>query len=78
MRIERVAPSQHIKGRVLVFLEGGECLKITEQELLDFDLRAGGELDGPILRRLWVALPEPRTRTPSSLSGASALPRLKW
>ena len=40
MRIERVAPSQHIKGRVLVFLEGGECLKITEQELLDFDLPA--------------------------------------
>ena len=46
MRIERVAPSQHIKGRVLVFLEGGECLKITEQELLDFDLRAGGGLAG--------------------------------
>ena len=55
MRIERVAPSQHIKGRVLVFLEGGECLKITEQELLDFDLRAGGELDGPELERLKAA-----------------------
>ena len=38
MRIERVQASPHKKGRVLVFLEDGACLKITEQEALDFGL----------------------------------------
>ena len=44
MRIERIEASKHKRGRVLVFLEDGACLKITEQELLDFGLRAGDEL----------------------------------
>ena len=52
MRIERVEASKHKRGRVLVFLEDGTCLKITEQELLDFGLRAGDELDGQTLTRL--------------------------
>ena len=34
-RIERIEASKHKKGRVLVFLADGACLKITEQELLD-------------------------------------------
>ena len=42
MRIERVQASAHKKGRVLVFLEDGACLKITEQEALDFGLLAKG------------------------------------
>lgn len=37
---------------MLVFLEDGACLKITEQELLDFGLRPGDELDGGTLERL--------------------------
>nr|WP_326186307.1 regulatory protein RecX [uncultured Oscillibacter sp.] len=52
MRIDRVEASRHKRGRVLVFLEDGACLKITEQELLDFGLRAGDELDGGTLGRL--------------------------
>ena len=52
MRIERIEASKHKKGRVLVFLEDGSCLKITEQELLDFRLRSGDELDGEALGRL--------------------------
>ena len=52
MRIERVEPSRRKQGRVLVFLEDGACLKITEQELLDFGLRAGDRLDGGALERL--------------------------
>lgn len=52
MRVDRVEPSRHKKGRVLVFLEDGACLKITEQELLDFGLRSGDELDGGTLSRL--------------------------
>lgn len=35
-----------------MFLEDGACLKITEQELLDFGLRAGDQLDGAALERL--------------------------
>ena len=52
MRIDRIQPSQRKKGRVLVFLEDGALLKITEQELLDFGLRPGDELDGEALERL--------------------------
>lgn len=52
MRIERIETSKHKRGRVLLFLEDGACLKITEQELLDFGLRSGDELDEETLRRL--------------------------
>ncbi len=52
MRIDRLEASQHVKGRILAFLEDGTCLKITEQELLDFGLRAGDHLDDDTLRRL--------------------------
>ena len=52
MRIDRIEASKHKRGRVLVFLEDGACLKITEQELLDFGLRAGDELDETTLARL--------------------------
>ena len=52
MRIERIEASKHKRGRVLVFLEDGACLKITEQELLDFGLRAGDELDESTQKRL--------------------------
>lgn len=52
MKIERIEASRHKKGRVLVFLEDGACLRITEQELLDFGLRSGDELDDKTLQRL--------------------------
>lgn len=52
MKIDRITPSPHIAGRVLVFLENGDCVKITEQELLDFGLRTGDELDATTLESL--------------------------
>lgn len=52
MRIDRIEASKHKRGRILVFLEDGACLKITEQEALDFGLRAGDELDEATLKRL--------------------------
>ena len=52
MRVERIEASKHKKGRILLFLEDGACLKITEQELLDFGLRSGDELDEAVLGRL--------------------------
>ena len=33
MRIDRIEPSRRRKDRVLVFLEGGDLLRVTEQEL---------------------------------------------
>ena len=52
MRIDRIEASKHKRGRVLVFLEDGACLKITEQELLDFGLRKNDDLDEEQLKRL--------------------------
>ena len=52
MRIDRIEASKRKRGRVLVFLEDGACLKITEQELLDFGLRAGDELNESTQKRL--------------------------
>ena len=52
MRIERIEASKHKRGRVLVFLADGACLKITEQELLDFGLRAGDDLNEATLAKL--------------------------
>ena len=60
MRIERIQASPRKKGRVLVFLEDGACLKITEQELLDFGLRPGDELDDQRLGQLKAMEEAPR------------------
>lgn len=46
MRIEEVKKSERKKGRFLVRLEDGNILRVTEEELLRFGLRAGLELDG--------------------------------
>lgn len=45
MRIEEVKRSERRKGRFLVKLEDGDILRVTEEELLRFGLRAGMELD---------------------------------
>ena len=41
-------PSKHKKDRILVFLEGGELLKITQSELLRYGLRPGMELSDSV------------------------------
>ena len=41
MRIEKIEKSKHKQGRILVHLEGGDLLRITEDELLRFDLYTG-------------------------------------
>lgn len=76
MRVERVEASKHKKGRVLVFLEDGACLKITEQELLDFGLRSGDELDEEALKRLKEAAGVSNTRAAAAdLIGKRAMSR---
>ena len=51
-RIERIQPSLHKKDRVLVYLTGGDLLRITPEELLRFDLRPGQELTEDVLEEL--------------------------
>ena len=76
MRIERIEASRHKKGRVLVFLEDGACLRITEQELLDFGLRSGDELDDKTLQKLKEAAGVSNVKaTAADLVGKRAMSR---
>lgn len=76
MTIERIEASRHKKGRVLVFLEDGACLRITEQELLDFGLRSGDELDDKTLQRLKEAADVSNVKaTAADLVGKRAMSR---
>ena len=76
MRIDRIEASRHKRGRVLVFLEDGACLKVTEQELLDFGLRAGDELDAGTLGRLKEAAGVSNVKvTAADLVGRRAMSR---
>lgn len=76
MRIDRIEASRHKKGRVLVFLEDGACLKITEQELLDFGLRSGDELSATQLKKLKEAAGLSNTKaTAADLIGKRAMSR---
>ncbi len=75
-RVERIEASRHKKGRVLVFLEDGACLKITEQELLDFGLRSGDQLDEGALERLKEAARASNARASAAeLIGRRAMSR---
>ena len=61
---------------MLVFLEDGACLRITEQELLDFGLRPGDELDGGALERLKEAAGVSNVKvTAADLVGKRAMSR---
>lgn len=76
MRIDRIEASRHKKGRVLVFLEDGACLKITEQELLDFGLRSGDQLSSVQLKKLKEAAGLSDTKaTAAELIGKRAMSR---
>lgn len=76
MIIERIEASRHKKGRVLVFLEDGACLRITEQELLDFGLRSGDELDDKTLQKLKEAAGVSNVKaTAADLVGKRAMSR---
>ena len=61
---------------MLVFLEDGACLKITEQELLDFGLRAGDDLDEETLAKLKEAAGVSNVKaTAADLIGKRAMSR---
>ena len=78
MRIERLERSRHRRERVLVFLEDGACLKVTEQEVLDMGLRSGDELDETSLARLRAAAGISNVKlTAADLAGRRAMSRFE-
>ena len=55
MKLSRLEPSSHVKGRVLLHLEDGSLLKVTENEVLRFSLYPGMEITGEQLAALTEA-----------------------
>lgn len=52
MKIEKIEKSRHKRERVLVFLEGGDLLRITDAELLRFGLCTGMDLSDALVVQL--------------------------
>jgi regulatory protein len=64
MKIERLEPSKHIKGRYLLYLSDETVQKVTENEVVRFGLTPGRELDPDTLAQAVAA---------GNLSNAKAL-----
>ena len=62
MKIEKIEKSKHRQERILVYLEGGDLLRITESELLHFGLYAGLDIDGETVVELQKAAAHSETR----------------
>ena len=74
MRIDELKESQRKKGRFLVRLEDGSILRVTEDELLRFRLRAGMELDAETLEALRASAKASSAKaTAASIIGSRAL-----
>ena len=70
MKIERIERSKHKQERVLVYLEGGDLLRVTESELLHFGLYIGLDIDGETVVQLQKcgARSETRVRAANMIS----------
>ena len=74
IRIEEVKRSERKKGRFLVRLEDGNILRVTEEELLRFGLRAGLELDGETLEAVRASVKASSARAAAAnIIGSRAL-----
>lgn len=62
MKIERIEKSKHKQERVLVFLEGGDLLRITGDELLQFGLYPGMDLSAETVVQLTNSAKHSQTR----------------
>ena len=51
-KIEKIEKSKHKQERILVYLEGGDLLRLTEQELLRFGLYVGMDLEDSFVVQL--------------------------
>ena len=70
MKVERIERSKHKQERVLVYLEGGDLLRITESELLRFGLYVGLDISPETVVQLQKsgARSETRVRAANMLS----------
>lgn len=70
MKIEKIERSKHKQERILVYLEEGDLLRITESELLHFGLYAGLDIDGETVVKLKrsAARSEARVRAANMIS----------
>ena len=70
MKIERIERSKHKQERVLVYLEGGDLLRITESELLHFGLYVGLDISPETVVQLhkYGARSETRARAANMVS----------
>ena len=55
MKLNRLEPSSHVKGRFLLHMEDGTLLKVTENEVLRFSLYPGMEIGEDMLAALTEA-----------------------
>lgn len=62
MKIEKIEKSKHKRERVLVFLEGGDLLRITDAELLRFGLFIGMDLTDELVVELRQAAAHSETK----------------
>ena len=69
MRVERIERSKHKQERVLVYLEGGNLLRITESELLRFGLSIGLDIDDGTV----VELQQSGTRSETRVRAANMI-----
>ena len=68
--IERIEKSKHKRERVLVFLQEGELLRITQQELLRFGLCRGMTLSDEEVAALRAAADRSQTRAEAAALAA--------
>lgn len=74
MRITEIKKSERKKGRFLVKLEDGDILRVTEEELLRFGLRAGVELEEEALKAVRAsARTSSAKETAANIIGSRAL-----
>ena len=74
MRIDELKESQRKKGRFLVKLESGDILRVTEEEILRYALRAGMELDRETLEAIQASARTSAARvTAANMIGSRAL-----
>ena len=62
MKIEKIEKSKHKQERILVYLEGGDLLRITSDELLRFGLYTGLDIDGETVVELRKSAAHSETR----------------
>ena len=73
MRIVKIEPSRHKKGRILLHTEEGDLLRITERELLRFDLHAGMDLPPELCGELTEAAKKSERRVYAARLASSRL-----